>query len=217
MGCNSSVDTECATNESPKHNVTLAAFAIDKTEVTVSQYKACVDGGGLGCTTPDTTTNCNWGVADRGNHPINCVDWAQAAAYCAWVDKRLPTEAEWEKAARGTDGRKYPWGNTSIDCTFANTVDCLGRTRPVGGAQGASPYGALDMMGNVVEWGSDWYDATYYTSSPANDPTGPATGTGRVLRGGAWSDVPASARASNRGKGDSASWNDNTTGFRCAN
>jgi formylglycine-generating enzyme len=139
MGCNSSVDTECATNESPKHNVTLAAFAIDKTEVTVSQYKACVDGGGLGCTTPDNTTNCNWGVADRGNHPINCVDWAQAAAYCAWVDKRLPTEAEWEKAARGTDGRKYPWGNTSIDCTFANTVDCLGRTRPVGGAQGASP------------------------------------------------------------------------------
>jgi formylglycine-generating enzyme len=215
MGCNADVDTDCQTNESPYRSITLSAFKIDKTEVTVAQYKACVDGRGAGCTTPGTTEDCNWGIAGRDNHPVNCVNWTNAAGYCAWVGKRLPTEAEWEKAARGTDGRKYPWGNDAYDCARANLMNCLGLTRAVGEVQSASPYGALDMMGNVMEWVSDWFASNYYSTGPATDPKGPLSGSSRVLRGGSWVNAPPQARTSNRFS-NSAETQNRTYGFRCA-
>jgi formylglycine-generating enzyme required for sulfatase activity len=213
-GCNSVVDSECSSDESPYKTITLSAFKIDKTEVTVSAYKACVNAGE--CSAPNTGNSCNWNVSGREDHPINCVDWAQANAYCAWAGKRLPTEAEWEKAARGTDGRKYPWGNQAIDCTKANYSGCVGSTTSVGDyPSGASPDGALDMGGNVWEWVTDWYDSGYYATSPTTDPEGPSSGQYRVLRGGSWSRLPADARASNRLR-DSPGFRFEDLGFRCA-
>ena len=177
----------------------LDGFWIDKYEVTVDGYKKCVDGGG--CSAPSTTsTYCsgkyakgnNWGKAGRGDHPVNCVDWDQAGAYCKWKGKRLATEAEWEKAARGTDGRKYPWGNEKASCDRAVMGDGgkgCGRdsTWPVGSKPGGvSPYGAHDMAGNVFEWTSDWYGKSYYGNAPARNPRGPSSGSYRVGRGGSW-------------------------------
>jgi formylglycine-generating enzyme len=213
-GCNTAVDSECASDESPYKTITLSAFKIDKTEVTVSAYKACVNAGE--CSAPNTGNSCNWNVSGREDHPINCVDWAQANAYCAWAGKRLPTEAEWEKAARGTEGRKYPWRNSAIDCTKANRLGCVGSTTSVGDyPSGASPDGALDMAGNVWEWVTDWYDSGYYATSPTTDPEGPSSGRYRVLRGGSWGTGPAYARASSR------AWDYPgnrlvLSGFRCA-
>jgi formylglycine-generating enzyme required for sulfatase activity len=205
-GCNASVDSQCDDDEKPGKRVTLPAFTIDKTEVTVSAYEACVNAGA--CTKPNTGTYCNWGKSGRGDHPINCVDWNQAKAYCSWAGKRLPTEQEWEKAARGTDGRKYPWGNQSASCARAVMNDggtgCGdNKTWPVGSKpSGASPYGAQDMAGNVWEWTSDWYDSKK---------------KGRVLRGGSWYGGAWFVRASNRyRRGPSARYYNDGYGFRCA-
>ncbi len=203
MGCNSRVDSLCDTDEKPYHKVYLDAFYIDKYEVTVEEYGECVHSGK--CSQPRSRSdnkNCNWGYSGRGNHPINCVDWNQAKAYCEYAGKRLPTEAEWEKAARGTDGRKYPWGNEKASrnyavmddgCDYAVMVDggnnSCGKVRtwPVGSKpKGASPYGAMDMAGNVYEWTADWHDSKYYSSSPNRNPTGPSSGLVRVVRGGSW-------------------------------
>jgi len=158
MGCNSAVDNDCDSDESPYHEVTLSGYYIDKTEVTVDDYADCVTAGA--CTAPSTASSyCNWEVSGKGNHPVNCVNWSQAGEYCTWAGKRLPTEAEWEKAARGTDGRKYPWGNEDATCEYAvmdDGVNGCGTDSTWNvcskSPAGDSPYGLCDMSGNVWEW-----------------------------------------------------------------
>jgi len=215
MGC-APHDTTCSKDEKPRHRVTLDAFYIDKTETTVSAYRKCVSAGS--CTAADTGKYCNWNKSGRDSHPINCVDWDQAAAYCSWAKKRLPTEAEWEKAARGTDGRLYPWGNSSPSgkACWDRWKSKLGTCRVGSFGSGASAYGALDMAGNVWEWTSDWYDKGYYAKLPGRNPTGPSGGSDRVSRGGSWYYGSANyLRASYRsgvGPGSRLS----NLGFRCA-
>jgi serine/threonine protein kinase/formylglycine-generating enzyme required for sulfatase activity len=198
-------------DEQPVHTVYLDAFYIDKTEVTNAQYRECVEAGA--CDTPSKTTN--YDDADYAQHPVVYVSWDDADAYCRWAGKRLPTEAEWEKAARGTDGRTYPWGE-GIDCDHAQYSECGGRTVSVGSKpKGASPYGALDMAGNVWEWVSDWYGEDYYSQSPARNPPGPDSGKLRVLRGGSWYGEPDNVRCANR-YGYTPDGTNLNVGFRCA-
>jgi formylglycine-generating enzyme required for sulfatase activity len=211
-------------DERPQHQVTLDAFSIDKTEVTNANYGLCVTGHA--CTPPgmtgSQTRQSYFGNAQFANFPVIFVTWQQAQTYCHWIGKRLPTEAEWEKAARGTDGRSYPWGNMAPTCTTANLKPdegmnlCVGDTTPVGsyGPTGASPYGALDMAGNVWEWVADWYDDSYYKNSPAMNPPGPSAGTMRVIRGGGFQAEPVYNRTTNRLGADPAS-SLSATGFRC--
>lgn len=214
MGCNEAVDNQCEAGEKPYHRVYLDAYYIDKFEVTVDQYAQCVkskkcsDFHLTGMEWPDHSFTesdlCNWGKSNRGNHPVNCMDWSQAKEYCEWVGKRLPTEAEWEKAARGTDGRKYPWGNQTATCDYAvmsERGNGCGRnsTWPVGSKpKGTSPYGVMDMAGNAWEWVNDWYIEDNYKISSSNNPGGPSSGDGRALRGGCWYLSAESLRASYR-------------------
>jgi formylglycine-generating enzyme required for sulfatase activity len=209
IGCNASVDTDCLADEKPMHTVTLSAFAIERTEVTQNQYSTCVAAGA--CSPP----SCGW-VCAEGDHPAGCIEWAQAKAYCAWVAGRLPTEAEWEAAARGADGRKYPWGNEEPDCTRVAMAGCSTSSDPVGQhPTGASPFGALDMAGNVVEMVADWYDSSYYQVSPTVDPTGPASGTRYGGRGGGYLSVAVWQRTSARDVYDLTD-SAKSLGFRCA-
>jgi formylglycine-generating enzyme required for sulfatase activity len=221
MGCNNAVDTECAPEENPYHEVNVPDFEIDKYEVIVSDYKTCVDAGG--CTAADTRKDCNYGASGKDDHPINCVKWGQAKSFCLWAGKRLPTEAEWEKAARGTDGRKYPWGNDSLDCDHAviSVPPCSNPgTAPVGSKPaGASPYGVLDMIGNVWEMvEDDWHDS--YSGAPVDGSAwveNPRI-VPRVLRGGglqADSDNLDTLRASHRWYYE-INFNGHDVGFRCA-
>lgn len=208
-------------NEMPIRQVLVYRFWMDATEVTVQAYAACVDAGM--CSQPSSGTGCNWMDAGRENHPVNCVTWSQADEYCGWVDegtKRLPTEAEWEKTARGTDARDYPWGDSpEPSCSHAvmNGGCGMGSTWPVGiKSMGDSPYGAHDMAGNVWEWVADWY-AGSYDESETDNPTGPGTGSARILRGASWQDDPSmtSFRAAHRN--DYGPTNTSSkVGFRCA-
>ncbi len=209
IGCNAVVDSECLSDELPMHTVQLSAFSIERTEVTQAQYGACVTAGSCGA------PSCAW-ECGRGAYPANCVVWAQAKEYCAWAGRRLPSEAEWEAAARGPNGQKYPWGNQAPDCALANMLGCSGESDAVGShPTGASPFGALDMAGNMVEMVEDWFSPTYYSVSPTDDPTGPTTGTTYGGRGGGYLSEAVWQRASSR------DWYDLTDeyaslGFRCA-
>lgn len=219
MGCAPS-DTDCWFDgrESPYHEVTLASFSIETTEVTVDAYGDCLLDGT--CATPATAAGCNWGVVGNELHPINCITWSDALDYCTWVGRRLPTEAEWEFAARGTDARLYPWGNTPPTCALTvmgSPTGCgTGGTWAVGSKPlGASFFGALDMAGNVQEWVADWYDAGWYAQSPSSNPTGPATGSQRVIRGSMWqASSTVGFRTSMRGATSFSSYS--SIGFRCA-
>ncbi len=177
--------------EQPVHAVTLSGFEMAKSETTVAQYAACVTAGG--CTAAGTWhSTCNWGVAGKEQHPVNCVDWYQSQAFCTWAGARLCTEAEWEYAARsGGQNQTYPWGDAGATCDYAvmygngdygcgtySTWAACSKTA------GNSTQGVCDLAGNVWEWVADWYDT--YPSGAQTNPTGPASGSTRVLRGGGW-------------------------------
>ena len=206
-------------NERPPHEVELDAFYIDIYEVTNSAYEACVDTGK--CTSPGLNAlgaflTSYYDDPQYADYPVVYVNWFQARKYCEWRGAELPTEAQWEKAARGTDGPTYPWG-PYITCIRANYGGCTNLTSAVGSFQeGVSPYEVYDMAGNVWEWVADWYSDTYYQTSPfPANPQGPADGQFRVLRGGSFVDDENSQRSSHR-QGElpeQFNWN---IGFRCA-
>jgi formylglycine-generating enzyme required for sulfatase activity len=190
----------------PVHDIYLDAYYIDIYEVTNALYKTCVDASV--CAAPKNTNSYSrpsyYGNPEFDNYPVIYVDWNMAQTYCQWRGADLPTEAQWEKAARGTDGRTYPWGE-GIDCNKANYHDgnkfCVGDTTAVGNyPSGVSPYGLYDMAGNIWEWVKDWYLDTYYQNSPSENPLGPDTGTYRVLRGGSWYYDGYGTRSSIRGR-----------------
>ncbi len=192
-------------NEKPVHRVTVDSFEMDRTEVTVAAYQACVNAGT--CKPAGSGEFCNAGKADKSNHPINCVDWNQATAFCNWAGKRLPTEEEWEYAARGTDGRKYPWGSSAPSdqlCWSSEKGTCTVGSFP----SGASPFGIQDMAGNVGEWTSSGYSWNYQKTRTTDR---------LVVRGSRWAENRAElVRAACRFIGYKPSRSDCDLGFRCA-
>lgn len=230
MGSNKRVDRNAYPPEFPQRRVYLDAFEIDKYEVAALQYLRFV-------LATDRPPLLDWKY-DGGNfqesmadHPVMHVSWHDAEAYCQWAGKRLPTEAEWEKAARGEDGRIYPWGNQMAGLTRAN----YGRTGLSGPVRdrperlllyppiipvdkypnSVSPYGVHQLSGNVAEWVADWYDPRSYATAPERNPKGPDHGTHKAFRGGGWMDSTPSVRAAQRNGADPA-MKRNWLGFRCA-
>lgn len=200
--------------DSPQHTVYLTAFWMDKYEVSNAMYLKCLTEGRCSQLVSDNTTYKNWIYRD---HPVTYVTWVQAVVYCTWAGRRLPTEAEWEKAARGTDDRRYPWGNEPPNARLANFYDsqiheAISIYRyPLG----ASPYGVLNMAGNVREWNADWYDEYYYLTSPYVNPEGAASGTERSMRSGSYNEDAIQIRVTTRLKHEPQSAG-LSRGFRCA-
>jgi serine/threonine-protein kinase len=204
--------------EKPQHRVYLDEYMIGMYPVTNRQYQAFVNA--VGYKKPR-----HWGNGEipqnKQDHPVIYVSWQDASAFCQWASKvsglnvRLPTEAEWEKAARGTDGRTYPWGE-DLDNSFVNYDRNVGNTTKVGSYEsGKSPYGASDMAGNVWEWVADWSEKNYYQNSPMNNPPGPSSGQYRVARGGSWVSNVNLVRSAFR-SWDVPSFTGDDIGFRCA-
>jgi formylglycine-generating enzyme required for sulfatase activity len=221
--------------DNPKHTVTLGGFWIYTTKVTNRQFASCVQGGGCtapdpkdnqgyaslgaqansGFTSPDMKANAGYSDAPSANDPVVGVTYDQAAAYCNYVHARLPTEAEWEKTARGPDGNVYPWGSDNPSCDLLNFNKCVGQTtNVVSYPQGASYYQALDMEGNAFEWVADRYSPTYYATAPTQDPAGPDTGKDRSVRSSSYASTADQTRASTRFFEDPANHR-NDLGFRC--
>ena len=201
------------TADNPQHRVYVDSYWMDKLEITNAMYAKCFNAHV--CTHPaqyDTYYD-NWAYRD---YPVVYVNWYQADQYCHWAGRSLPSEAQWEKAARGTDGRRYPWGNQTPNPRLANfNFSLIGEPVPVFRYPlGASPYGVLNMAGNVREWIADWYDENYYQSSPYADPLGPASGTQRSLRSGSYAEDQQQISVYTRFKHlpDSAGL---SRGFRC--
>jgi formylglycine-generating enzyme required for sulfatase activity len=230
MGSARTGDPQAMDEEIPQHTVYLDAYWIDRTEVTNGQYALCV--ARQACTRPHDNSSMTRGsyYSDKqyASYPVVFVSWEQAKAYCTWAGRHLPSEAEWEKAARGPDGRMYPWGSAfdglrtnycDVNCPHAwkdgAFDDGYTDTAPVGEYPGgASPYGALDMSGNIYEWVLDWYAP--YGRADLFNPTGPSAGLEHIIRGGAFGDDPGHVRAAVRGHRDIAANGTNFIGFRCA-
>jgi formylglycine-generating enzyme required for sulfatase activity len=202
-------------DERPQHRVDLRGYFLDRDEVTVEDYQRCVHDGK--CQPPRHP-------AGAAREPVTWVRWTDADDYCRFAGKRLPSEAEWEKAARGVDQRRFPWGN-EIECDRGNFGNFEGEGRCPGNPgrptavgsypKGNSPYGARDLAGNVWEWTADFYDAGYYAHSPTQNPRGPARGSRRVLRGGACCSMFGLPRSANR-LAFPPDYTDQDIGFRCA-
>ena len=230
MGSDKKVDRNAYQPEFPQRRVYLDAYEIDKYEVTTVQFLKFV-------LATDRKPLIDWQYEGgnfqetMANHPVMHVSWFDADAYCRWAGKRLPTSAEWEKAARGEDGRIYPWGNEPAGLSRAN----FGRTGLSGPVRdrperlllyppiisvdkydnGVSPYGVFQLAGNVAEWTADWYDPHYYKTAPDRNPKGPEKGTQRAFRGGGWIDSTPSVRPAQR-NGTDPNTKMNWLGFRCA-
>jgi formylglycine-generating enzyme required for sulfatase activity len=213
------LDDDKYETDNPAHKIILSAFWIDQTEVTNGMYQKCVDA--KVCESPYSVTSgafkSYYGNSAFADFPVIHIPWKQAWNYCEWVERRLPTEAEWEKAARGaTDERIYPWGDDEPSRDVANFGGLVGNTTSVyTQADGASPYGALNMAGNVWEWVADFYDPDYYHKSLSKDPQGPILTDKRVMRGGSWKDYPSVIRVVHR-YADYPQSASNILGFRCA-
>ncbi len=208
-------------NESPIHNVELSGYYISKYEITNEEYAKFLNDTVFG---GSTHYDVDMEIVRQGTiyrakatyekYPVRFVRWIDAFTYAQWTGGRLPTEAEWEKAARGDrDERIFPWGNT-ISPGQANFGNAWGGLWKVGTASGRSPYGCCDMAGNVWEWVSDWYDQYYYSTSPTHNPTGPATGDLRVVRGGSYLNTELEARCAKR-IGVEPDMRFQDVGFRC--
>jgi formylglycine-generating enzyme required for sulfatase activity len=205
-------------DEHPQHSVNLDTFWIDQTEVSNAMYAQCEKAGA--CSPPSSPAS-----ATRPNYydnpqysafPVVFISWEAAGSYCTWAGARLPTEAEWEKAARGAQGNTYPWGNALPDINRLNYQRNIGDTTEVGHyPSGASPYGAFDMLGNVWEWVSDWYGATYYSDSLENNPSGPPDGIHKIVKGASWNTTESLTRAATRGEAE-PKFTGSEIGFRCA-
>ena len=206
-------------DERPRRTIYLNAFMIDTYEVTNAQYLKFIAATGHKEPFNVYGTGSLFEVKGIENLPVVQVTWHDAEDYCQWVGKRLPTEAEWEKAARGTDGRAYPWGNKAPSARRVNFNRDWVATEtllPVGSLpDGVSPYGVHDMSGNAREWVQDWYAKDYYRIAPDRNPQGPETGLLKVIRGGSWHSFEPDIRAAARGKGGFA-LKTHGTGFRCA-